>query len=101
MGTAQMQKHQAQHRRNRLMTNRRLIPKLLHLPEPSTSMRTRLRFVVPDEALTVRLDQSTLPKTARRESVGHRAPKSHAARSIWGLACRKTASISSSLPIRK
>ncbi|HND11149.1 MAG TPA: AAA family ATPase, partial [Pseudomonadota bacterium] len=50
-------------------------PKLLHLPEPSTSMRTRLRFVVPDEALTVRLDPSALPEKPLDASLWDIVPK--------------------------
>lgn len=39
-----------------------LDPKLLVLPEPSTSLRTRLRFLVSDDALNVWLDPETLPE---------------------------------------
>ncbi len=50
-------------------------PQLLHLPEPSTSMRTRLRFVVPDEALTVRLDPEKLPDRPVDASLWDIVPK--------------------------
>jgi len=39
-----------------------LDPKMLLSPEPSTRMRTRLRFMVADEALTVRVDPEALPE---------------------------------------
>ncbi len=52
-----------------------LDPKLLLAPEPSTSMRTRLRFVVPDEALTVRVDPQALPDSPIDASLWDIVPK--------------------------
>ena len=37
-------------------------------PEPSASMRTRATFLVPPDALTIRLDPSLLPETPQPES---------------------------------
>ena len=59
-----------------------LDPKLLLAPEPSTSMRTRLRFVVPDEALTVRVDPQTLPDSPIDASLWDIVPKVAGGRSI-------------------
>jgi predicted ATP-dependent protease len=52
-----------------------LDPKLLLAPEPSTSMRTRLRFMVPDEALSVRLDPQALPEVPIDASLWDIVPK--------------------------
>ena len=52
-----------------------LDPKMLLSPEPSTSMRTRLRFMVADEALTVRVDPEALPEQPIDASLWDIVPK--------------------------